>query len=636
MMEKFKVKFLPGNKTVEVTKDTSILDAAISAGIYLKSSCGGDGVCGHCKVALRKGNILSQPTGLLSSEDKEKNMHLACMSLVQSDIEVEVPSESMLDFGKSIPKELKDAYAQVEEIEPLIKEPAQEKEFKFSPLIEKLYLELPPPDLNDKISDLERLDRQIAVPTKTNLATIQTLSPFLRDAEWKITLTVGKLYDGTREKIRIESGNTVQRNFAFCFDIGTTTISGQLIDLNSGKILGTKIAYNKQASFGSDVITRIIYASKPEGLEDLHAAVVEVINQIIRELTYEHSIGLNDVSAIVCSGNTTMVQILLGIDPKHIRKEPYVPTANFLPVVRAHERGINIGSHGLLYCAPSVSSYVGGDAVAGVLSSGIYKERELSILIDIGTNGEIVLGNRDFLISCAASAGPAFEGSGLSCGMRASHGAIQRISVEPKTLEVKYSAIADEPPRGICGSGYIELLAQMLDAGVIDKNGKIKIDGHTRISTGESGKEFLLVQKKYANSTQDIFISEADIENLKRAKAAIYSAASILAKHMDLGLSDIKKFFIAGGFGTSLNIESAIKIGLLPDLEREKFIFIGNSSLTGTREMLLSFDAAKFISELARKITYFELSIDPSYMEEYIAALFFPHTDLSKFPSIKI
>jgi uncharacterized 2Fe-2S/4Fe-4S cluster protein (DUF4445 family) len=409
--------------------------------------------------------------------------------------------------------------------------------------------------------------------------------------------------------------------------------------------LGTKATYNKQATFGSDVITRIIYAQKEDGLEKLHHAVIDGMNQMIQELIREHGIDLNDVTCVLCAGNTTMIHLLLRVDPAYIRKEPYIPTANFVPTIRASEAGIKINPRGLLSCVPGVSSYVGGDVTAGVLACGLDNEDDLSILIDIGTNGEIVLGNKEFLISDSASAGPAFEGSGLSCGMRASSGAIQRVKIVPAQFEVNYEVIGQVKPRGICGSGYIDLIAQMLKSGLLEKDGKIKRIKNKRIRETEYGGEFVVVFKEESDSSSDIVITETDIDNIKRAKAAIYAATAILVKHMGLEFPMIKKFFIAGGFGTYIDIKHAINIGLLPDLPRSctqergldkgRFIFVGNSSLAGSRQVLLSSEAMKKANEIAKKMTYFELSVDPAYMDEYMAALFFPHTDLNKFPSVK-
>ena len=641
-MEKFKVTFLPDNKTIEVEKDKTILSAAISAGVYINSSCGGDGVCGRCKVIVKSGKVITQPSGAVTLEEKRRHVHLACLTTIHSDVEVEVLPESRLDFQNLTPQELelrlKGIYSEAEEIETAASG-LTEKIFKHSPLATKVYLELPRPTINDNISDLERLYRQIRkiqdIPVmQTGLANIRQLGELLRDSDWKVTVTLGKRND-TVEIVLVESGDTAKTNFGLCFDIGTTTISCQLVDLNSKKVLGTKATYNKQASFGSDVITRIIYAQEEDGLLKLHNAVTDTMNQMVRELIREHNIDLNDVTCILCAGNTTMIHLLLSVDPTYIRREPYIPTANFVPAVRAAETGININPRGLLSCVPGVSSYVGGDTTAGVISSGLYKEKDLSILIDIGTNGEIALGNKDFIIAAAASAGPAFEGSGVSCGMRASKGAIEKVEITPKSLDVKCVTIGKTQPRGICGSGYIDIIASMLKTGIIDKNGKINLDKHLRLRSGDLGKEFVIAFKEESESSSDIVITEADVENLKRTKAAIYAATSILVRHMDLDFSKIKKIFIAGGFGTSLEVESAIAIGLLPDLDRSRFKFIGNSALAGAREILLSNEAAKTAEEIARKITYFELSVDPSYMDEYMAALFFPHTDLNKFPSVR-
>lgn len=642
-MEKFKVTFYPDNKSIEVERGKTILSAAISAGVYINSSCGGDGVCGRCKVILKKGQVFTQPTGRISLDERRRGVYLACLATIQSDLEVEVPPESRLELEKLTPEELelrlKGIYSESEEVEPSISILGEEI-FLHSPLATKLYLELSPPDLEDKISDLERLYRQIRhiqdIPImQTGLANIRRLGDLLRSSDWKITVTLGKR-NGTTEIVLIEPGDTSHKNFGLCFDIGTTTISGQLVDLNTKKVLGTKATYNKQATFGSDIITRIIYAQQQDGLEKLHHAVIDGMNQMIQDLIRENNIDLNDVNCILCAGNTTMIHLLLRVDPTYIRREPYVPTANFVPTIRAAEAGIKINPRGLLSCVPGVSSYVGGDVTAGVLSCGLDTEEDLSILIDIGTNGEIVLGNKEFLISASASAGPAFEGSGVVCGMRASRGAIQKVKIAPGDFKATYSTIGEVKPRGICGSGYIDIVSEMLCRGLIDKSGKIKEKDSPRIRDAEFGKEFVVAFKEESDSTSDIVISEADIENIKRAKAAIYAATTILIRYMGFKLEEIKKIFIAGGFGNYIDIENAIQIGLLPDVKKDRFIFVGNSSLAGARQALLSYEAMKKVDEIAKKITYFELSVEPKYMDEYVAALFFPHTDLNKFPSVRI
>ncbi len=645
LMDKFKVTFLPDNKIVEVDKGKTVLSAAVSAGIHINSSCGGDGVCGRCKVILRSGSAASSPTGRISAQERKEGYHLACLTTAQSDLEIEVPKESRLD-SSTINQEdnfllrLKGVYSELENVENG-ESVLGENVFIRSPLATKLYLELPKPTLEDKASDLERVYRAIrqlqdVSVLQTGIANIRRLGELLHSSASKITVTLGKR-NGTTEIVLIEPGDTSKRNFGFAFDIGTTTICGQLVDLNSHKILGTKAAYNKQASFGADVLTRIIFAQEADGLEKLHHAVIDEMNVMIQELARENNIDLNDVTCCLCAGNTTMIHLLLKVDPTYIRREPYVPTANFVPVIRASEAGIKINPRGLLACVPGISSYVGGDLTAGVLACGMDKSEKLSLLIDIGTNGEIVLGNKEWMISCAASAGPAFEGSGVVCGMRASPGAIQKVKIKPEIFEVEYSVIGNVSATGICGSGYIDAISEFLKRGIIDRNGKINPTvNHKRIRTGEYGREFVLAFKEDLKTKTDIVVTEADIENLKRAKGAIYSAVSMLVRHMGLALEDLERIFIAGGFGTYLDMPAAIFIGLLPDLPREKFVFVGNSSLVGARQNLLSHSAMSDSESIAKKITYFELSTEPNYMDEYVASLFFPHTDLSRFPSVKL
>lgn len=644
-MGKFRVSFYPDNKSVEIEKGKTILAAALTANLRINSSCGGEGVCGRCKVIVRKGEVLTQPSGRLSPEQRRQGYQLACQALVQSDLEVFIPPESRLEFDKLTPEEielrLKGLYSESEEIETpraILKEGV----FFHSPLATKLYLELPEPTLNDRLSDLERLYRAIQQVAdvrimQTGLMNIRRLGQLLRSSDWKVTVTLGKR-NGTTEIVLVEPGNTAENNYGFCFDIGTTTISGQLVDLNAKRVLGTKASYNKQASYGSDIISRIIFARELNGLEKLHHTVIDTMNEMIKELANENNISLNDANCVLCAGNTTMIHLLLSVDPTNIRKEPYVPTANFVPTIRAVEAGIKINPRGLLSCVPGVSSYLGGDASAGVLACGMYKAKELSLLIDIGTNGEIVLGNREFLIGCAASAGPAFEGSGMSCGMRAARGAIQNVkilSAAAGDYEVDFDVIASTKARGICGSGYIDIVAEMLKHGIINKDGRFSGIKCPRRRSAAGGEEFVLVFKEDADSGSDIVITEDDIENIKRAKAAIFAASSVLVKQTGFNFSEVKKIFIAGGFGTFVNVDNAISVGLFANVKRSRFVFVGNSSLAGACQALLSHQALKKLNEIAKKITYFELSAEAVYMDEYMAAMFFPHTDSLKFNQVK-
>ena len=644
-MEKFKVIFKPDNIEVEADKGEILLSCAIRSGIYINSSCGGDGVCGRCKVVIDKGNYRTEPTGRISQDERKKGYVLACLTTIQGDLTVRVPAGSRLDIKKIKEEDakllrLKGIYSQAEDMEKDGLEPSEYKEvFTHSPLATKLYLELPPPTLNDNVSDLERLYREIRGKKdikimQTGLTNIKRLGTLLRQSDWKATVLLGKRNE-TTEIISIEPGDMSGRNYGIAFDIGTTTVVAQLVNLNTKEALGTKATHNRQMVFGDDVITRIVYATEEGGLDKLHHAVIDNMNDIIKELIVQNNVNLTDVNGVMCAGNTTMIHLLLRVEPRFIRVEPYVPTANFVPTIRASEAGIKINPRGLLACVPGVSTYVGGDVVAGVVASGMSEEEELTLLIDVGTNGEIVIGNKEWLISAAASAGPAFEGSGVSCGMRATSGAIQRVRLDDPE-HVVLETIGKAKPKGICGSGYIDALAELFLHKILEKDGKIsRALKSSRIRQTQTGMEFVLAFKDDTDIAEDIVITEEDIENIKRSKAAIYSASATLLKKLNLAFEDVKRFYIAGGVGTYLDIEKAVTIGLLPDLERSRFKFIGNSSLVGSREILLSYDAFQKAEEIARKMTYLELSVEPGYMDEYVKALFFPHTDLNRFASIK-
>jgi len=637
------VTFFPDDKKIKVSRGTDILNAAIAAGVYINSSCGGEGVCGRCKVIVRKGDVMSEPTGRLTREEIQQGYVLACRTTIHSDLVIDVPPSSRLGKQHILTEEakierLQGVFSEAGDIEKGI-ELKEREVFSHSPLATKLFLELPPPSLKDNISDLERLYREIRkkrnIPIlQTGLANVKKMGKIFRESDWKITVLLGKRNE-TTEIVLIEPGDTSGRDFGIAVDIGTTTIVAALIDLNTKETLSTKAAYNKQASYGEDVITRMIYAGKKAGLERLHHLVIDTLNEMISAMADELKIGLNEFTCVMCAGNMTMAHLLLRVDPTYIRREPYVPTANFMPVIRASEAGIKINPRGLLDCLPGVSSYVGADIVAGVLASGIDEADALSMLIDIGTNGEIVLGNKDWLTCCSSSAGPAFEGSGVSSGVRAMEGAIQKVQITAENFEVTCSTIGNAKPIGICGSGYVDALAELFKAKIIDRSGKIRKDaGSSRIRKGREGLEFVLAGNSETQTGEDIVITQVDIDNLIRSKGAIYTAAKVLASKMGLKLADVEKIYLAGGFGNYLDIEKSIWIGLLPDLERERFRFIGNTSLAGAKFALLSYDAMMKAKEIAKKMTYIELSVEPSFMNEYTGSLFIPHTDIDQFPTV--
>jgi uncharacterized 2Fe-2S/4Fe-4S cluster protein (DUF4445 family) len=629
----FKIHFLPNDKIVEIEKGNTVLDAAHKANIYINSICGGDGICGKCKVILSSGKIDAPPTKLLSSEETEKDYILACEARVTSDLQILIPKETRLE-GKKI---LLDQNEQHSLTWNAILNKAQ---FKHDPLVKKVFLKLEPPTMDDNVADHERLYQAIMMKQGVELNVMQTgyrilkqLPEVLRQNDWAVTVTLGHR-GRTLEVVEVQPGDTSQTNFGIAIDIGTTTVVASLLELESSKVIDSEAIYNTQMKFGEDYIQRIIYVIQNEALDEMQRTIVSDINNLISTVVKRNGINLDDVTSIVCAGNTTMIHFLLGLDPENIRREPYLPVANFIPPIRAAQVGIDISRRGLLYALPSVAAYVGADITSGATAIRLDKEEMPSLFIDIGTNGEVVLGNKEWMVCCSASAGPAFEGSGVQHGMRAAKGAIEIMNIS-KGYDVSYSAIGNIPPRGICGSGLLDCIAEMLRCGIIDRSGNfqkgIKTD---RLRKKEDEFEFVLVEKEETGIDSEIVITQADIANLVRSKGAIYAAVSILIESMSLSINDIHCVYLAGGFGNYLNVRNAITIGMLPDMPTSRIEFVGNTSLTGAKMTLLSEEAFETVQKIASQMTYFDLMGNPKYMEEFMSANFLPHTNLEEFPSV--
>ncbi len=437
--------------------------------------------------------------------------------------------------------------------------------------------------------------------------------------------------------INVEAGNTVDEHYSVVVDIGTTTICAQLLDLKAGKVLATASDYNRQIRYGDDVITRIDYCRKKGGLEQLQKEVVATINSLIDTLLGETGVLRERISHVAAAGNSTMTHILLGIDPKYLRESPYTPAANFLPPVRAIHLGMNVGGHVHLYTFPMVASYVGGDIVSGILGSGVYQRSRKSLYIDLGTNGEIVIGNCDWLVTASCSAGPAFEGGGIEHGMRAARGAIEQIQINPTTCEPMIITVGNAKPRGICGSGLINIVAELLETGIIGQNGKFNPEARcssNRVREVKGTYEYVICWAEESQTGKDIVITEPDIDNLIRAKAAMYAGCKTLLESVRMTPDDIDEVIIAGAFGDYIDLDSATTIGLLPELPEEKFVFIGNGSLLGARLVSFSNEMLDDGERIARMMTNFELSESASFMDEYTAALFLPHTNTEAFPRV--
>ena len=460
----------------------------------------------------------------------------------------------------------------------------------------------------------------------------------LRKDNFRVTATLARpvFENGKTEIVNVQPGDTSDRIYAIAMDIGTTTIYGQLIDLKTGAVLAEKGDFNGQISYGEDVISRIVFAEKAGGLEQLQKVVTETINKIVTGIVRRSKVDPEDIAAITLAGNTTMTQLLLKINPRYIRRSPYVPASTLYPPIRAVDIGLALGDHVTALVYPAVSSYVGGDIVAGVMGSGLYRDERLTLFMDIGTNAEIVIGNRDWLACAACSAGPAFEGGGIKFGMRAAKGAIEDFSLDPVTWEPMLMTIGNVRPKGICGSGLIIMIAVMFELGLIDNLGKFNRDLATdRIREDNGVWEYVLARAEETQIDRDIALTEIDIENLIRAKGAIYSGCMTLLAEVGMDMSVIDRIILAGGFGSYVDLEKAMTIGLLPEIDAEKVTFIGNSSLMGAKMSSLTNRIRRDVVEVTRSMTNFELSETPSYMDNYVAALFLPHTDMAQFPRLK-
>ena len=634
-MKTFSVTFLPEEKSVEIAPGKTIIEAATAAGVPINSICGGDGVCGKCRVIVRSGKVTAEPNEFLTRRDIQRGVALACQTYPDGDVVVEVPLESRIG---AVPRLAAEDAARFAPISQWVGEGAP---YAYEPLSRKDYLQLPPATLDDNISDQERIYRELRrrrdLPImQTGLSILRQMPGLLRAGNWRVTVTMGQR-GGTVEVVQIEPGDTSSRNYGVAVDVGTTTVDAHLVDLGSSETVGAQAKYNSQISYGEDIISRIMYANTDEKLNTLRQCVVNDINDLITGLTVETKTRLQDISYVMCAGNTTMTHLLLGLDVANIRREPYVPSASFAPVIRAAEVGIKINARGLLGVVPSVASYVGGDLVADVLVSGMNDSDEVSILVDMGTNGEIVAGNREWLACCSASAGPAFEGGGITCGMRATHGAIEHIAFGERCQTAECGVIGGGKPLGLCGSGLIDLVAELLRMGCIDRTGRFvpEVCG-ARLGRDGGQSEFVVVPGSGTALGRDIVISEADIASFIRAKGAIYTAAEALLRHTGLDFTDIRHVYVAGGFGNYLDVRKAIRIGLLPDLPLDRFQFIGNGSLQGAKMALLSQQAFDVMEKrIAPNMTHFELSTDPQFMNEYTGSLFLPHTNIEKFPSVE-
>jgi len=620
---------------VRVPTGTILADAARLAGVEIMQPCGGQGRCGRCAVQVTSGVVRRRSTLRLSPDDIAQGYALACQTVIEGDLTIIVPPQEKIERRLTTDRTV----AEVEV--PAGYNPA------LSQSIQRVTLMLTPPNIDDQTDDWSRLQTALKQQAglekvEISLQQLHQIGGILRQDDWRVTAIVDldswDCPECPPRLIELRPGHALlyEPLWGAAIDIGTTTVTIWLVDMISGKVRAQVAEYNGQISRGEDVISRIIYASKNGGSEQMRSLVLETINNLVETACKRVQASPDDIVKATIAGNSTMIHLLLGIPATSIRLTPFITAINHVPTLTATEVGIKINPQATVDCLPGVASYVGADISAGVYSSGMGETEKLTLFLDVGTNGETVLGSREWLVTCACSAGPAFEGAGVRNGMRATKGAIEEVWINDQTHEPSYRVIGGVKPRGICGSGLISLISEMFLTGVIDKAGNISsILSTPRTREGDHGMEYVVVWGADSEDGRDIVITRVDIDNLLRAKAAIYAGFTIMADSVGIPLEAVEQVLIAGSFGKYINVEKAVQIGLLPDMPWERFHFLGNTAVRGAYYALLGREARESIRDIAARMTYLELSADNSFYDAFTSALFLPHTDLSRFPSVE-
>ncbi|MCD7745914.1 MAG: ASKHA domain-containing protein [Lachnospiraceae bacterium] len=658
-MFKVTFKFENGSETVGyAVEGESLLDVAKKMNVAIDAPCNGNAACGKCRVKLVGGELDTKKTSHITDEEFAQGWRLACVSKVNADVEVLVPDIASAYRGRMKVADL--SSAEEVHIFEKTKNDMAEAGIHFANDLDVVRVMMDEPSLDDTMPDNERLIWAIentcdVSNVKLPFAVLRKLSEVLRAGSFEVKCVIRRAGKGPNADMVSDGGSACgcdkievldilpateeAKVCGLAVDIGTTTVSALIIDMLTGEILAKASSGNGQIRYGADVINRIIEQQKDGGRAKLQKAIIEeTLNPLIHQMCGSIGILPQSIYRAAIAGNTTMNHLLLGVDADPVRMEPFIPTFFETNSVYAHDLGLDLYPHARIIISPNIGSYVGGDITAGTLSSTIWNKEEMSLFIDLGTNGELVFGNSDFMMSCACSAGPAFEGGDISCGMRATDGAIEACVIDKDTMEPTFTIVGDEgqKPVGLCGSGIIDVISELYRCGIISPKGKFIREG-ARVRHDKYGMgSFVLEYKENAASVKDIEITEVDIDSFIRAKGAIFSAIRVMLQSLDFDVSMIDHVYVAGGIGSGINMRNAVSIGMFPDIEMEKFTYIGNSSLSGAYAILLSNEAEAKVSEVAHNMTYLELSNEPTYMDEFVASCFLPHTDAGLFPSVTL
>jgi uncharacterized 2Fe-2S/4Fe-4S cluster protein (DUF4445 family) len=618
---------------VEVPHGENLLRAAMAADVHVTAPCGGGGTCGKCRMLVEDGAVDTRTSSRLSTEDQEKGYVLACVTDVIEDISVRVPPEARPGAAPRSADTRRKANVILSAEERAERVPEVDDE---PPVITRV-LHLDEPTLADNASDLTRvknaLRRKHSIEdAAVDIEAVRSLPRALRQGDWDVSVLVAREREKHPRVCGFLPGGPNGTTYVVAADVGTTTVEVALIDAADGSVVAQGAEYNAQVALGEDVITRVIAGSKDDGLADLQGRVASTIGSIVEDFCRRIPLDASRIACYVFAGNTVMTQLLLGITPENIRNSPYVPAARDFPWTTANS--VNLPGHAgtQLIAMPCPASWLGGDIVSGVLAAGMPWSDRLTLFVDIGTNGEIVLGNKDWMVACSCSAGPAFEGAGISHGMRAARGAIEQVRIDTETLEPMILTIGGSEPVGICGSGLIDCVSELFLSEAIGRDGLFARDDVERIRESATGREYVLVRADESGVDGDIVITETDVENLMRAKAAIHSGIQVLLESVDVTIDQVEEVIVAGGFGHYLDLDQVTTLGMVPEIPVERYRFIGNASLLGAELAARSKTMLDTAHEIAEMLTYLELSVNAGFMDMYVSSLFLPHTDLTLFP----
>ena len=630
---------IEGASSVEITcsQGDNLLELARRANVAIDAPCSGNGSCGKCRVKLIEGEVETIKSRHISEEEFAAGWRLSCNCKVLSDCTLFVPDiasayqSRMKTADLSSPKEI----AIFEECQKRL----QESGIAFVNNFRAVVVEMTEPSLDDTMPDNERLtwalQEALGVETiKIPFPVMVKLASTLRQNNFRVCVK-GELKDDAFLCMEICAPEDTAI-VGCAIDIGTTTVTMVLADLTSGKLLAKGSSGNGQIRYGADVINRIIQQGRDGGKKKLQDAIIkETLNPIIAGLCKTANISARSILCLCVAANTTMNHLFVGVDAEPVRMEPYIPSFFGWEGLTAGDLKLPANPLAQVRIAPNIGSYVGGDITAGTLAAGLWDRDEMSLFIDLGTNGEIVFGNRDFMMSCACSAGPAFEGGDISCGMRATDGAVEAVVIDKVTMEPTLTIVGDPGQKavGICGSGIIDIISELFRCGIINAKGLFVRDGDRVKRDAHGMGRYVLASAEESETGREISINEVDIDNFIRAKGAIFSAIDTMLSAVDMTVDCIDVVYVAGGIGSGINMKNSVNIGMLPDVELEKYHYIGNSSLTGAYAMVMSDQANAKCTEVGTNMTYLELSTHPGYMDAFVAACFLPHTDSSLFPN---